>query len=112
MDNINIRYGETVTLPLDANDITATTATIYVGKPGEMPAITQTIDLDSGNGVFELTSDDTSVPLGEYKYQINVGNDSGQVEKYPNPDNCDDCSEDGFPTFSVHEALDVTEVVS
>lgn len=112
MDEISIRYGEDVTLPLDANDVTAVSATLYVGKPGNVPVLTKTITLDSGNGVFELDSSDTSIPLGDYKYQINVTNDSGQVEKYPNPDNCDDCDEDGFPTFSVHEALDVTEVVS
>jgi hypothetical protein len=111
MDEISIRYGEEVTLPFDANDSTATEATLFVGKPGELPKITQPITLTGGNGVFELTETDTSIPLGEYKYQINVMFGSAGPEKYPNPD-CDDCDEGSFPTFSVHEALDVTEVVS
>lgn len=111
MDEISIRYGEVVTLPFDANDPTATEATLYVGKPGEAPKITKPISLESGNGVFELTELDTSIPLGEYKYQINVMFGSVGPEKYPNPD-CDNCDSDDFPTFSVHEALDATEVVS
>lgn len=110
MDEIHIRYGEDVTLPLDANDSTAEAATLYVGKPGEIPVIIKPIVLVAGMGAFDLTGLDTSVPLGTYKYQINITNDSGQVEKYPEPD-CDDCDSD-FPSFTVHEALDETEVVS
>lgn len=111
MNGISIRYGEDVSLPIDANDITAVTATLYVGKPGEVPEITKPAVLTDGVGTFELTETDTSIPLGEYKYQVNVTNEAGQTEKYPNPDNCDDCDDD-LPIFSVHEALDVTEVVS
>lgn len=110
MDEINIRYGEDVTLPIDANDSTAVSATLYVGLPGETPVIILPTTLEAGMGVFELTSFDTSVPLGRYLYQINIVNDIGQVEKYPEPD-CDDC-DDSFPSFTVHEALDETEIVS
>lgn len=109
MDEINIRYGEDITLPIDTNNPDAVSATLYVGKAGETPKITTTISLVGGNGIFELTSTDTSIPLGEYKYQVNVTNENDQVEKYPNPD---DCGEDGLPIFNVFEALDVTEVVS
>lgn len=111
MDEIHIRYGEDVTLPIDAKDITAVAATLYVGKPGEIPVIILPTTLTDGVGNFELTSTDTKVPLDEYRYQVNIENDSGQIEKYPEPD-CDDCPEDSFPSFTVHEALDETEVVS
>lgn len=110
MDEIHIRYGEALALPIDANDSTAVTATLYVGKPGELPVIVIPITLEAGVGTFELTPDDTRIPLGQYFYQVNVVNESGQPEKYPEPD-CDDCPED-FPSFTVHEALDETEVVS
>lgn len=117
MDNISVRYGEFVTVEFDANDITATSATLYVGHPGETPKITKTITLVGGTGAFELDETDTSIPLAKgkdaYKFQINVENESGQPQKYPDPDDCDDCDNgDNFPTFSVHEALDATEVVS
>lgn len=118
MDNISIRYGEFLSMEFDANDITATTATLYVGHPGQTPKITKTISLVAGTGVFELDESDTAIPLAKgeeaYKYQINVMNESGKPEMYPEPqDNCDDCDdEDNFPTFSVHESLSATEVVS
>lgn len=112
MDSINVRYDEDVTLQFDADDATAVSATLYVGNPGEVPLITAPITLTDGVGVFELSRTDTSIPLGTYKYQINVENELGQVEKYPDPTYCDDCDDDSFPEFTVFEALDATEVVS
>lgn len=111
MDKISIRYGESVTLPLDADDATAVEATLYVGNPGQLPVLTKTIVLTDGTGVFELDINDTSIPLGSYKYQINVEDELGAVTKYPNPDDCNDCGgEDSFPEFVIYEALDLTEV--
>lgn len=103
-------------MEFDANDITATSATLYVGHPGEIPKIIKTISLTGGNGVFELEESDTSIPLAKgedaYKYQINVENENGQPQIYPDPEtDCDDC-DDNFPTFSVSESLSATEVVS
>lgn len=113
MDEINIRYGESLTLPLDADDITAVTATLYVGLPGELPILIVPISLVEGVGVFELTPLETEIPLGSYKYQITVVDEDSGVAKYPDPDDCDNCdSEDSFPCFNVHEALDATEIVS
>lgn len=110
MEQIRIRYGETVTLPIDANDITAVSATLYIGKAGELPVITSPATLTDGVGVFELSSTDTEVPLDTYKYQITVIDEAGNITKYPQPE---DCSDDGdFPEFVVYEALDSTEVVS
>lgn len=110
MEPINVRYGESLTLAVSADDPTATTATLYVGNPGENPVITKSASLIAGAGSIELTPDDTSVPLGDYKYQINVAYpDPDKLDKYPE---ADDCSDDGLPDFIVHEALDSTEVVS
>ena len=107
MDKIKIRYGETVTLPIDTASTTADTADIYIGKPGEAYVLTKHITLTDGIGVFDFTKAETQIPLGTYNYQINV-NTGSAVEKYPSP-NCGDC---GFPEFEVCEALDETEVVS
>ena len=109
MDNINVRYGEDVTLPIDADDVNAVEATLYVGNPGQLPKITVPATLTDGVGAFDFK---VEIPLGTYKYQINVTNEEGKTEKYPDPNYCDDCDDDSFPTFTVSEALDETEVVS
>lgn len=114
MDEIKIRYGESVTLDFDANDTHAVSATLYIGKAGEVPVKSFPIGLTDGVGVFELSDTDTEIPLGTYKYQITVIDDEGHVDKYPDPEDCNDCdnSEDNLPQFIVYEALDAMEVVS
>lgn len=110
MEQIRIRYGENVTLPLDTNDTNAVSATLYIGKPGELPVITSPATLTLGVGIFELSTSDTAIPLGAYKYQITVLDELGMVTKYPQPEDC--LSNDDFPDFIVYEALDSTEVIS
>ena len=110
MNQINVRYGEDLTLSLDADDAFAVSADIYIGKPGQMYVLTKHADLVGGVGTFVFSTTDTEIPLDTYFYQINVTDSLGQVEKYPSPeDNCGDCESD-FPEFTVNEALDLMEV--
>ena len=111
MESIIIRYGESVTLPIDTADATAVSAAIYIGRPGQPYVLTNNISLTAGKGTFVLTSAQTQIPLGTYYYQINVTDALGYVEKYPTPGNADciDCGTD-FPEFIVSEALDEIEV--
>lgn len=110
MEKISIRYGEPVTLPIDAGDPLAVSADIYIGKPGEMYTLTGHAVLTLGVGVFEFTPEETKIPLGTYYYQINVTDDTGYPTKYPSPDEeCSGCEVD-FPEFIVGEALDEIEV--
>ncbi len=110
MESIIIRYGESLTLPLDAGDVNAVSADIYIGKPGEVYVLTKNISLTDGLGTFIFTTTDTKLPLDTYYYQINVTDVDGYVEKYPSPEEvCDDCDSE-FPQFIVCEALDETEV--
>ena len=110
MEAISIRYGESLTLPLDTSDLTAVSADIYIGRPGEAYILTKNITLTDGKGTFVFTPSETDIPLGTYYYQINVTDALGAVEKYPSPDEvCDGCESD-FPQFIVCEALDVIEV--
>lgn len=108
MDTIQIRYGETVTLPLDSGDTSAVSADLYIGKPGQVYVLTKHISLTAGIGTFVLDSTDTDLPLGTYNYQINVTDGSGAIAKYPSPNS--ECADCGFPEFIVYEALDVQEV--
>lgn len=110
MEPIVIRYGESLTLPIDTGDTTSVSADIYIGKPGELYVLTAHADLDAGVGIFILTDIQTQIPLDTYYYQINVTDVNGYIEKYPTPeDDCSDCDTD-FPKFIVREALDATEV--
>lgn len=112
MEAVSCRYGEHVSLPVDVGDITAVSADIYVGKPGEVYKFTENISLVDGKGTFEIPGTKTRIPLDTYSYQINVNYATGEPDKYPSPsDDCDGCSSD-FPKFIVSESLDETEMVS
>lgn len=110
MESISIRYGESVTLPLQTGDTTAVSADIFIGKPGEVYVLTKNITLTDGDGTFVFMPAETEIPLDTYYYQINVTDNEGNIEKYPSPGtNCTDCETD-FPKFIVCEALDEIEV--
>lgn len=110
MESISIRYGESLTLPIDAGDLTATLADIYIGKPGQAYKLTKNAVLTLGVGTFIFSSTETQIPIGTYYYQINVRDSGGYVEKYPSPDeDCNGCEHE-FPEFIVGEALDQQEV--
>lgn len=112
METVSCLYGEDVTLPVDVGDITAISADIYVGKPGEVYKFTVNTPLVLGVGAFEIPAEMTRIPLGTYYYQINVNYASGGPDKYPSPEgDCDGCGAD-FPKFIVGEALDESELVS
>lgn len=111
MEAISIRYGESLTLPIDAGDVFAVSADIYIGKPGEAYELTKSATLTEGLGTFIFSSLETEIPLDTYYYQINVTDAAGYIEKYPSPDG--DCygSDTDFPQFIVGEALDKIEVI-
>lgn len=109
MESIKIRYGESLTLPLSTGDPSAVSAEIFIGRPGEVYTLTKSIAITDGNGVFNFSPAETSIPLGSYSYQINVVDSNGSVEKYPSPSGCSD-GDCEFPKFVVCEALDEIEV--
>lgn len=109
MEEINVRYGESLDLTVSSDDALATEATLYVGRAGEPVAIIKSAFFELGTAFISLTTAETEIPPGEYSYQINVEHEDGKLEKYPLPH---DCIDGGLPKFIVHEALDGTEVVS
>lgn len=109
MEAIDVRYGASTDVAVESDDLTAVEATLFVGKLGETPVLMKTIELTDGVGVFELSSTDTQLPVGVYNYQINILHSDGDLEKYPEPEDCEDGE---LPTFEIHEALDSPTVVS
>lgn len=110
MEYISARYGESVYLEIDTGDETNQTAQIFIGLPGETYIISQEIQLDNGLGYFSLSEEDTRVPLGKYRMQINIIDSNGLVSKFP--DCGSSCGDDDFPIFEICEALDEMEVVT
>ena len=108
MKAINTRYGASVELTTNSDDATAQTATLYVGLPGELPEITKTASFVSGAANLSLSPNETEIPLGSYKYQIDVLFTDGRLKKFPEPLNCNS----DLPDFIVSESLGDTEVVS
>lgn len=107
MNAITARYGESVPLSITIDDTTAVSATIYIGLEQAVPVITKSGTFVDGAADLSLDTDDTKIPLGTYKYQVNVIYENDLLEKYPSPDTCDGPD---FPDFVVAEALDEVEV--
>lgn len=106
MEDTGVRYGASYPLNITSDDDDAVTAKLYIGKPGETAVITKTATFVANEADLSLTQTDTRHPLGDYKLQINVEYANGDVKKFPDPQLCGD----DFPTFTIYEALDETEV--
>jgi hypothetical protein len=79
MDYIIIRYGQDLTLPIDAGDETATSASIFIGEPGKVFKLTKTIPLSLGKGVFKrLPPDPFHQALGHLPVGIDLWHDGGE----------------------------------
>lgn len=108
MNPIKVRYGASLILTVETEDTTAVSATLYVGEEGQLPVITKTALFDNLIADVSLNPEDTEVPLGKYKYQIDVIYSDGRIDKFPNPKNCLQTKD--LPDFSIHESLSDTEV--
>lgn len=110
MKSIKIRYGASLIQSVTIDNETAVSATFYVGKEGETPVITKVGNFELVENVMTanltLEPEDTEIPLGEYKYQIDVLYEDGNISKFPAPT---DCYSD-LPDFEVYESLSDTEV--
>jgi hypothetical protein len=109
VESINVRWGESFDLAVGTDDVSATEATLIVGEMGEQPILTLGASLTLGVGQFIASAEEMELPLGTYSYQLNVLHSDGQLEKYPQPE---DCVDGKLPIFKVHEALDGPGVVS
>lgn len=111
MKPIKLRYGSSVRQNVNSKDETASVATFYVGVAGESPVIVKSAPFIDGVADISLEPIDTEIPLGDYKYQVDVEYTDGAVVKLPEPVGC--CFEDDpdfLPDFIVRESLSDTEV--
>lgn len=112
MKPIKTRYGAAVHTKIVLDDEGLIDATFYVGQVGETPVIEKSFPFVDGVAFITLAPEDTRIPLSSdtinYKYQINVAYENGDIDKYPDPEECDDDGD--LPEFIVVEALDETEV--
>lgn len=105
--DLSVRYGASLNLRVTLDDAAATSATIYIGNEGEAYLVEKTGAFVDGVADISLDTTDTELPLGTYKYQINVDYDDGKVIKFPAGDSCDGDTE--LPNIQILEALDLTE---
>lgn len=108
MKTIKVRYGESLIQTIEAYSDEVLSATFIVGEEQKDPIITKTALFDNKlEADLSLTPTDTMIPLGKYKYQVNVEYKNGDIAKYPRPI---DCNFNDLPDFEVYESLSDTEI--
>ncbi len=108
LPDLKVRQGETLSLVWEDESPTAETATIIVKSSLEAAtaSITRTASLVDGAADLTLNAGLINRSEGEYIYQVTVHHTDGVVEKYPEPDNCEDDEECRFPLLTICSALD------
>lgn len=100
--DISIRQGETLQLPITADDSSALAAQFRVFK-NNVVFIDETeafIDVD-GKQSATIFTNDTNLPVDSYEYSLTIEYSDGVISIFPDSNACDDdCS---FPRFIVCE---------
>ena len=96
MENLSIRRGSTLELPVEADDESALSVR-FLATDDEGETVFD-ITEQFVNGKATLVDDDTFVPLGSYEFTLTVTYSDG-IDVLPDPDNCDDECE--LPTITV-----------
>ena len=113
MDNKRVRYGESFRLTVKQSDPLAETASIFVGTANNQYLISKTSTFTDGIADLTLSPTQTMLPIGEYKYQVNVEYSDGNIDKFPKPrKGCTQVDFVSLPDFIIYEALDEEEVIS
>lgn len=108
MENLQIRQGETLTLNIESDDLTADTIRLVVKKPNENAIIDElesfsTID---GKRIAIIETSDTNHPIDTYEYMFTITYADGTIKKLPDASACEegDCD---LPELTICEALDL-----
>lgn len=99
--DITIRQGETLQIPIVADDTSALSVQFQVASEGIVyidEVETFTIVDDKAEATIETNA--TNLETGEYQYMLTITYSDGAIDKLPDPDNCDGCD---LPKFIVCE---------
>lgn len=88
--DITLRQGETLQIPIEADDTSAVSVQFQVAKDGTV-YIDETVDFTDGKAT--VSTNDTMLALGEYEYMLTVTYSDGVIDILPDPEDCDtgDC---------------------
>jgi hypothetical protein len=92
--DISIRQGETLQIPVVADDITATTVRFIATQEGVIVYdLTETFSVVDGKANATIRTEDTFIETGEYEYMLVVKYSDGTTDILPDTENCidDDC---------------------
>ena len=97
MDTISIRQGETLQLPIEADDSSAVSVQFQVVKDNII-YLDETENFVDGKAT--IFSNDTLLEIDEYYYIVTIEYSDGAIDILPDPSDCDgeDCD---FPAFIV-----------
>ena len=102
---MSIRRGETLQIPIEADDESAVSVRFLVTKNG-VSYIDETEDFVDGKAT--ISTDDTYIPIGDYEFSYTMTYSDGVIDILPDTDDCDgDCE---LPVFTVCKSN--AEVVS
>lgn len=97
MEDISIRRGETLELPIEADDESAVTVQFVATDEDGAVWIDETEPFVDGEA--NIRTEETYIPLGVYDYTLTVVYSDGIIDILPDPDECDEECE--LPKFIV-----------
>lgn len=107
--DIKIRKGESVPLTLTSKDETAISVQFLASDSDDQIVINESASFSDVDGkriaYLVLSSDDTDLDVGEYKYMYVITYPDDIVRKLPDVSNCEgDCT---LPTLTICESIEV-----
>lgn len=102
MNSIYAWTGDTIPLTSTAPDDTAESATLIIGTVGEEAVYTQTANFVDDVADLTITDEENVIPVGEYKYMIEVTYSDGSQLTFPKPD---DCEPENLPDFIIKDRI-------
>lgn len=101
MNNITIRQGETLQLPITIDDGAAETVLFQIIKNNK--SVSETIAIFE-NKKANILIEQLMLPIGEYRYMLTITYTDGIIDKLPDVSDCNDDSCE-LPTINICEGI-------
>lgn len=98
--DIRIRQGETLQIPITADDDSAISVQFQVAQNGTIYIDETELFVD---GEATISTDDTNHPTGEYEYMLTITYSDGVIDKLPDSDSCEEGCE--LPKLIICESI-------